>query len=129
MSGVFNPNEPGIVATDDEAVAKAHGLTEWDEGRGQYVKLPQPSDAGQRDGWAKPDHENYDAERVEQQQREADERQQREARDEDPAEHDALAAGNPPGAQPAAEESDNAEPLIAGEDGPEAAPTSGRKRK
>ena len=128
MSGVFNPNEPGIVATDDEAVAKAHGLTEWDEGRGQYVKPPQPSDAGQRDGWAKPDHENYDAERVEQQQREADAQQQREARDEDPAEHDALAAGNPPGTEPAAKESDNAEPLLA-EDNSEAAPTSGRKRK
>jgi hypothetical protein len=39
MSGVFNPNDPSvrIRATDDEAVAKRHGLTEWDDERGQYV--------------------------------------------------------------------------------------------
>lgn len=94
MSGVFNPNEPGIEATDDKAVADAHGLTEWDEGRGQWVRPPQTPDVGQRDGWTQ------------------DEIDQREARDEDPAEHDALAQGLAPGEQPAATESDNAERLI-----------------
>jgi hypothetical protein len=93
MSGVFNPNEPGITATDDPVVARAHGLTEFDDSTGQYT-APQPPDVGQRDGWT------------------ADEIAQREARDEDPAEHDALAQGLAPGEQPAATESGTSERLI-----------------
>jgi hypothetical protein len=38
MSGTFNPDEPGIFATDDEAVAKAHGLNYFDEESDQWVK-------------------------------------------------------------------------------------------
>lgn len=36
MSGVFNPNEPGIIETDREDVARAHGLTEYDEESGVW---------------------------------------------------------------------------------------------
>lgn len=53
MSGVFNPDEQQHVeATDDKALADKHGLTEWDEGRGQWVKPPQTSDVGTRDSGA-----------------------------------------------------------------------------
>lgn len=37
MSGVFNPAEPGIFSTDNEQIAKAHGLTEYDEQTGLYT--------------------------------------------------------------------------------------------
>lgn len=38
MSGDFRPEQnTRILATDDPALAKQHGLTEWDEVRGQYV--------------------------------------------------------------------------------------------
>lgn len=53
MSGVFNPDDQQRVeATDDKALADKHGLTEWDEGRGQWVKPPQVSDVGTRDSGA-----------------------------------------------------------------------------
>lgn len=119
MSGVFNPNEPGIRATDDPAVAKAHGLTEFDEQRGQYVASAR-TDRDER------------AARVEAAQAEETDRTERAARDEDPAEHDALARGLAPGEQPAATEGDNAEPIVAGTEqaeAPEDRSTSGRKRK
>lgn len=39
MSGVFRPEQnTEITATDDEALAKAHGLDYFDEESGQYVK-------------------------------------------------------------------------------------------
>jgi hypothetical protein len=39
MSSVFRPEQNlRINATDDPELAKLHGLTEWDESRGQYVR-------------------------------------------------------------------------------------------
>jgi hypothetical protein len=128
MSGTFNPNEPGIEATDDETLAKAHGLTEWNEARGQWTAPPQPSDSGQRDGWAKPGHEDYDPERVAATEgrtsvnaadlrdagggfSEGDNARQRELRDETPEQHARLASGLAEDEEPAATESDSAEPL------------------
>jgi len=42
--GSFDPNAPGIEATDDPAVAEAHGLTVFDESRGQYVQGAEGDD-------------------------------------------------------------------------------------
>lgn len=33
---MFNPNEPGITATDDPEIARRRGFTEYDEATGQY---------------------------------------------------------------------------------------------
>lgn len=44
MSGyTHDPDAPGIIATDDEATAKAHGLTEWNDELGQWT-APQQQD-------------------------------------------------------------------------------------
>jgi len=65
MSGVFRPEQNATIeATDDPELAKQHGLTEWNEARGQFVAPPQPSDAGQRDGYGVEGHEAYDADRA-----------------------------------------------------------------
>lgn len=120
MSGVFNPNEPGISATDDPEVARVHGL-EFDDAAGRYIRPAQPSDASGRDGDEAHERQRRAAiAEGEAQQQAADEARQREAgaqeerrlRDEDQADHDARAAGLAPDEQPAAEESGTAEPVI-----------------
>lgn len=100
MSGVFDPNEPGIFATDDEDVAKAHGLNYFDEESGQWVKR----DATEHGDNADPAREDAS---------------ERELRDETPEKHDALAQGLAPGEQPAAEESGTAGPLVTNDEGAE----------
>lgn len=49
MSGEFRPEQNiTIEATDDESLARAHGLTRYDESTGQW-RRPTPPDAGERD--------------------------------------------------------------------------------
>jgi hypothetical protein len=49
MSGEFRPEQQTTIeATDNEALAKAHGLTQYDEATGQW-RRPTPPDAGERD--------------------------------------------------------------------------------
>lgn len=51
MSGVFDPAQNiTIEATDDPALAAAHGLTEWDAERGQYVAPAAGADEGDESG-------------------------------------------------------------------------------
>jgi len=125
MSGVFNPNEPGITATDDEALAKRLGLTEWDDELGQYVAPRDVTEQGDNEDPARvdaelaADPEGPDARSFQQREtvrRDADAAQQRAARDEDPAEHERLAQGLAPGEDPAATESGNAEALAEGDE-------------
>lgn len=50
MSGEYRDEQnTRIEATDDEELAKRHGLTQFDKATGQW-RRPQAPDAGQRDG-------------------------------------------------------------------------------
>lgn len=74
MSGVFRPEQNvTIEATDDKALADAHGLTEWDAERGQYVApAADEAEPGEDDGAhldpSETDQERYDREHDELQQ-------------------------------------------------------------
>lgn len=58
MSGTFNPDEPGITATDDADLARKLGFSQYNRATEQW-EAPTAPDAGMRDGTDVPGHVDF----------------------------------------------------------------------